>query len=95
MALDEKDLELLGGFIEKKLAAFTEDLAGKAAESAVTSRVATVGAPDVDPEAGPKYYVHLADGSVVESYDSASTHMANADGTQVAVIGRYQMGAGA
>jgi hypothetical protein len=57
------------------------------------NRVAQVGAPDVAPDAGPEYYVHLADGSVVVSHDSGSTHMPNAQGEPVAVIGRYQKGA--
>jgi hypothetical protein len=102
MALTQEDLEALAGFIEGKV----KDVAGElisqakadveaAAEgNAVQNRVSVVGKPDVDPEAGPQYYVHLANGKVIESYDSASTHMSDPDsGDQVAVIGRYQIGA--
>jgi hypothetical protein len=42
-------------------------------------------------ENAPTYYVHLADGTVVESKDSASTHQ-DVDGVSVAVIGRYLKG---
>jgi hypothetical protein len=101
MALDENDLKALGGFIRQEVTTllddfktdFTQDTADATAAQAVASRDATVGKPEVDPNAGPTYYVHLADGSVIESKDSGSTHMANADGSQVAVIGRYQKGA--
>lgn len=55
------------------------------------ARVAAVGKPDVNPEAGPLYYVHLANGDVVESYDAASTHLP-VDGKSVLVIGRYAVG---
>lgn len=48
------------------------------------------GNPDVDPEAGPDYYVHLANGDVITTKDSGSTHM-SVDGETVAVIGRYQV----
>lgn len=56
-------------------------------EEEAQSRVSEVGKPDVDPEAGPEYYVHLANGEVVKSFDSASTHV----GGQL-VIGRYPVG---
>ena len=44
----------------------------------------------IDDEA-PTYYVHLADGQVIESKDSGSTHM-DVDGQSVLVIGRYAKG---
>jgi len=50
-------------------------------------RIAVVGKPDVDPEAGPEFYIHLADGEVIKSFDSSSTHV-----NGVLVIGRYQVG---
>lgn len=56
-------------------------------EDAEAARVAAVGKPDVDPEAGPEYYVHLANGDVVKSFDSASTHV-----NGQLVIGRYAVG---
>jgi hypothetical protein len=101
MALDKADLEALGGFIRQEIATvvqgveerLTQQVADSApAPAAEIPREAVVGKPDVDPEAGPDYYVHLADGSVVVSKDSSATHMANADGETVAVIGRYQKG---
>jgi hypothetical protein len=102
MALTPEDLEALAGFIEGKVKDVAGELLAQAkgdaeaaiAGAAVQNRVSVVGKPDVDPEAGPQYYVHLANGKVIESYDSGSTHMADPDtGTQVAVIGRYQIGA--
>ena len=47
------------------------------------------GSPDVDPQAGPTYYVHLANGDVIESKDSGATHV-EVNGETVDVIGRYQ-----
>jgi len=102
MALDKADLEALGSFIRSETSAlledfkkdFTAETAQQTADAAVQNRVSVVGKPDVDPEAGPKYYVHLANGDVIESYDSGSTHMAvEGSDAPVAVIGRYQMGA--
>jgi hypothetical protein len=103
MALENSDLQAIKDFFGGELKAVEERLLGVVesrigdvpAETAAVSqdRVAQVGAPDVDPEAGPEYYVHLADGSVVVSHDSGSTHMPNAEGEPVAVIGRYQKGA--
>ena len=101
MALDAADLEKLAQFIDSKISVVKSDLesvfgqqnAPAAAPAAETDRTAVVGKPDVNPEAGPEYYVHLADGEVIVSRDSASTHIAGSDGTPVAVIGRYQKGA--
>jgi len=61
-------------------------------EQVAQDRVAVVGKPDVDPEAGPEFYVHLANGDVVKSFDSSSTHIADPDGVSQLVIGRYQVG---
>jgi hypothetical protein len=92
MALTPEDLDVLGGFLDKKLTAFKSDLENADQEKTLKDRDATVGLPDVDPDAGPEFYVHLADGSVVTTRDSASTHLSGSDGVPVAVIGRYQKG---
>lgn len=47
--------------------------------------------PENSLENAPEYWVHLANGDVVRSQDSGSTHV-TVDGTQVAVIGRYPVG---
>lgn len=59
----------------------------KTDEQVAQDRISQVGKPDVDPEAGPEYYVHLANGEVVKSFDSASTHVEGQ-----LVIGRYPVG---
>ena len=95
MALDASDLEKLGQFIESKITGLRQELTGQIADAtapAPVDRASQVGVPDVSPEAGPTFYVHLADGQVIESQDSASTHMPGPDGTPVQVIGRYQKG---
>jgi hypothetical protein len=98
MALEQSELDQLKGFFEQGFQAvekrILDTVAGQIADvtPAPADRASLVGKPDVNPEAGPEYYVHLADGSVVVTRDSASTHMANADGESVAVIGRYQKG---
>lgn len=91
MALDKTDLELLGQFIENKVKDLVTDVAPAAAPEPV-DRASQVGVPDVAPDAGPEFWLHLADGEVVRSHDSASTHIAAADGSSVQVIGRYQIG---
>jgi len=93
MAFTEEDLVQLGKFIETKITdglAVAHDAAVVASE---VSREFLVGKPEVSPTAGPEYYVHLADGSVVVTHDSGSTHMANAAGDQMLVVGRYAKGA--
>jgi hypothetical protein len=92
MALTPEDLEALGSFVDKKLEAFTVGLENADQQKTLKDRDATVGLPDVDPDAGPEFYVHLADGSVVTTHDSASTHLPGSDDVPVAVIGRYQKG---
>lgn len=98
MALEQSEIDQLkswfdDGFkaVEQRILSTVE---GKITEAAPApqDRASVVGQPDVNPESGPDFYVHLADGSVVVSKDSASTHMANAAGETVAVIGRYQKG---
>lgn len=90
MALTQEDLALLGKFvtdeIEKKLSA------AQSAPQTPEDRASQVGVPDVDPEAGPEFYIHLADGEVVKSHDSSSTHLQSSAGESVQVIGRYQVG---
>jgi len=91
MALDAADLEQLGMFIDKKLAGAVQALEQRQAANAAVNREAIVGRPEVAPDAGPEFYVHLANGDVLTSHDSASTHM-DVNGEAVTVIGRYQKG---
>jgi hypothetical protein len=88
MALTPEDLEMLGAFIENKIEQARPVF--QAAEG--LAREVLTGRPDTDPLAGPEFYVHLADGSVITTHDSSSTHMAGKDGNPVIVIGRYQKG---
>jgi len=83
MALTTEDLELLSSFVDRKLAEL-----GASAPQTPAERAAIVGTPDANPEAGPDYWIHLADGSVVVGKDSVSTHMLS-NGEQTLVIGRY------
>jgi hypothetical protein len=73
--------------VEKLVAAAVAE----AAAAAATSRDSIVGIPDVPFDAGPEYYVHLANGHVVRSHDSGSTHMED-NGETVLVTGRYPVG---
>lgn len=93
MALTEEDFAALGKFIDSKFEAKAAEPAPEpTAEQTAHDRVSVVGKPDVDPEAGPEFYVHLASGEVVKSFDSASTHLADGEGVSQLVIGRYQVG---
>ena len=96
MALDQSDLAALGQFITTEVAKAVDgirgDMSARQAADTAANREAIVGKPEVDPEAGPEFYVHLANGNIVKTYDSTSTHMAAEDGDMVAVIGRYQVG---
>ena len=104
MALEQSDLAQLGAFFRQAAEEVKADIlqiveqrigeveASVPAPAPETPREAVVGKPDVDPEAGPEFYIHLADGQVIISRDSASTHMAGPDGQPVQVIGRYQKG---
>jgi len=92
MALTEEDFAALGKFIESKVEGVFQAKADQPApeptpEQVAQDRVSVVGKPDVDPEAGPEFYIHLADGEVIKSFDSSSTHV-----NGVLVIGRYQVG---
>jgi hypothetical protein len=90
MALTQEDLALLGQLIDSKISAAPAPAAPAAPE---VDRASIVGTPEVDPEAGPEYYLHLAGGEVVKSHDSSSTHLAGSDGTTQLIIGRYPVGA--
>jgi hypothetical protein len=94
MALTQEDLSALASFVktevENAVSTVRADLASRVPEAA--DRASVVGVPDVDPEAGPEFYIHLADGTITRSHDSQSTHMPGEDGEQVQVIGRYQVG---
>lgn len=100
MAFSPEDLAQLAGFISQEVGKGIEALkadikpAEKTAEEIAAARASQVGVPDVPEDAGPLYYIHLADGSpVFTSHDSTSTHMDSGSGIPVAVIGRYQVGA--
>lgn len=90
MALTQEDLEALGSLIDGKI----NSALGAQAEAAQAPRDRTsiAGKPDIDPEAGPDYYIHLANGDVLESKDSSSTHV-DVSGVPMLVIGRYPKGA--
>ncbi len=86
MALTQEDLQALSDLIDHK----------------VSNAVANVTAPpenhgqpdaanDVNSEGAPVYYVHLANGQVVESKDAGSTHVMVGD-ERVAVVERFQKG---
>lgn len=93
MAFTAEDLELLGSFIDKKITAAVESHAPAEVPAAEPlPREAQVGVPDVPFDAGPLYWIHLANGEVIQSHDSASTHMPDAEGRTQLVIGRYQAG---
>lgn len=96
MAFTQEDLaalgSLIGDVVDKKLADSRppEPSDEEKAETAAQQQRLKAGVPDVDPEAGPDYYVHLANGDVIVTKDSGSTHI-GVDGETVAVIGRYQV----
>lgn len=92
MALDAADLEKLAAFVEGRIETALGRFAENQAVATAAARDATVGIPDTPHDAGPEFYVHLANGDVIVTHDSASTHM-DVGGEQVAVIGRYQKGA--
>jgi hypothetical protein len=89
MALDANDLQQLAAFVRQEVHQAVADI--KAEPGApVQSRESLVGVPDVAPDAGPEYWVHLANGDVITSYDSASTAV-EVGGVGVPVIGRFQI----
>lgn len=85
MALTEEDLATLGNFIDSRI-----EKAQASQPAQPDNTVAQTGRPDVDPEAGPLYYVHLSDGQVIKTHDSGATHM-EVGGETLDVIGRYQV----
>jgi hypothetical protein len=102
MALETADLEALGKFISQEVSKAVGDLETKLTENPPAPAAAdprirppemqgTTDAANAVTEDSPKYYVHLANGDVVTSADSASTHL-DIDGESVAVIGRYKVG---
>jgi hypothetical protein len=90
MPLSQEDLEALSNLIDSRINAAKppEPTEEEVAADAANQQRLKAGVPDVDPEAGPDYYVHLANGDVITTKDSGSTHM-GVDGETVAVIGRY------
>lgn len=82
MPFTAEDLQQLGEFVDAKVRAAVGEATAPPAPPPDDPAVA------VTKEAAPYYYVHLADGKVLESQDSASTHM-DVDGILVPVIGRY------
>jgi hypothetical protein len=87
MALTPEDLEVLASLIDSGIKKVIDDRPVPAAPAE------NHGQPDAanSTENAPVYYVHLANGEVIETKDSASTHM-DRDGVSVAVIGRYPKG---
>jgi photosystem II stability/assembly factor-like uncharacterized protein len=94
MSFTQEDLAQLASFVKNEVesAISTVRAEHENREQAPADRASVVGVPDVDPEAGPEFYIHLADGTVLTSYDAGSTHMPGKDGEPVQVIGRYQVG---
>lgn len=87
MPLTQEDLAALAGLMDQKIHAALQQGPAQAAD-----RETQVGVPDVAFDAGPLYYLHLANGKTLISYDSASTHMADPDnGSTQAIIGRYEV----
>jgi hypothetical protein len=86
VALTQEDLAALGAFIDQKIAAATA-----AKPQTPEDRASVVGVAEVPFDAGPLFYLHLANGDVIQSHDSASTHIAAADGSTQQIIGRFQV----
>jgi hypothetical protein len=96
MALSQEDLKALGDFIDGKIESAISDVkkdVGETVSQATTPQVQTNTEPQNQPENQPDYYVHLADGTVIVTKDSQSTHMEGPDGEALAVIGRFPKGA--
>jgi hypothetical protein len=90
MAFTPEELEQLGAVIDAKV----QSAVGGAVAEATTPKPQTNDEAQNQPENQPDYYVHLANGHVVTSKDSAGTHMTDPDsGETVMVIGRYPVGA--
>jgi hypothetical protein len=96
MPLTQEDLEALGGLIDKKISAAVGDVETRLNDSvtqATTPQRQTNDEPQNQPENQPDFYVHLANGKVIETKDSQSTHIEDPEtGEAVMVIGRYPKG---
>ena len=93
MALTQEDLEALDQLIQRRVQDAQPPAPPQLTEEEQAAKDARdlqlkAGVPDVAPDAGPEYYVHLANGDVITTHDSGATHM-SVDGETVAVIGRY------
>ena len=94
MALTPEDLAALAGIIDDKVKAAVSGQVADAVTAATTPQPSTNDEPQNQPENQPDYYVHLADGTVITTKDSQSTHMENPEtGEAVQVIGRFPKGA--
>lgn len=89
MALTQEDLAALGAFIDQKIHAAIQEPEPR--EQTAADRASQVGVPDVPFDAGPLFYLHLANGDVIQSHDSASTHLRADDGSTQQIIGRYEV----
>jgi len=94
-----EDLAQLGTFITSEVGKAVETVKAelnreKSPEETAQERTAVVGIPDVPPDAGPLFWVHLANGDIITTHDSQSTHM-DVNGVTVPVIGRYEQPEGA
>ena len=93
MALTPEDLQALAGLIDQKVSEAVSGQVADAVTAATTPQPSTNDEPQNQPENQPVYYVHLANGKVVETRDSVSTHMTDPDtGEGLQVIGRYAKG---
>ena|SRR5271154_4327898 len=90
MPFTQDDLAQLATFVRTEVQTAVSAFQDAKPAATAADRASVVGVPDVAPDAGPMYWVHLADGSVIESYDSGSTHV-DVGGVGVQVIGRYQI----
>jgi hypothetical protein len=86
MALTPEDMAQIAALIKGEVSASVTE--------ATTPQPSTNDEPQNQPENQPDWYVHLANGKVIETKDSQSTHMNDPEtGEAVAVIGRYAKGA--
>jgi hypothetical protein len=89
MSLTAEDLAQLGEFVKSEI----EKVAGAAIADAAAPKPQVNDEPQNQPENQPDFYVHLANGKVLVSKDSGSTHMVDPDnGETVQVIGHYPVG---
>jgi hypothetical protein len=88
MSLTQEDLAALSALMDQKIHA--AESRGPAPAEPV-NRESQVGKAEVPFDAGPLYYLHLANGAVLTSHDSSSTHMPGDDGSTQPIIGRFQV----